>query len=1119
MSMQFIFGNSGSGKSYYLYKHIIEESIKFPEKNYIVLVPEQFTLQTQKEFVARHPKHGIMNIDVLSFARLAFRVLEESGENQRQVLDDEGKNLILRKISKKIESQLHVLKGNLKKPGYISEVKSVISELTQYNISPEKMDEMIESAEEKSYLYYKLQDIQLIYQEFEQYLKDKYITKEEILDLLCEKMDKSKMMRDSVVVLDGFTGFTPIQNKVIRKMCSVCSDVMVTVTMDKRENPFVLEDKYQLFAMGKQMVTSLSEIAKEEHVEIKTPVELYQKPVYRFRNAPALAFLEQEVFRARKNVYSEKQTNIKLYLARNPKEEAEYAAQKIRSLVRTRGYKYSDIAIIASDLKIYGDEIERIFESYKIPIFMDYKRSILLNPFVEYIRSLLSMAEKNFTGESVIRFLRTGLTDFTQTEIDLLENYLRALGIRGYKRWQEKWIRRGKYTTEEELELLNHLRVQFVEMVDEMILILKQKQKTVRDVSEALYYFFVREEIQRKLTEQEYIFANNGELALAKEYAQIYRVVMELLDRFVLLLGDEHISVKEYAELLESGMEEARIGVLPPGVDEVVIGDIERTRLKDIKALLLIGVNDTLIPGNVLKGGLLNERERTMFEENGIALAPGAKEKTYIQKFYLYLHMAKPTEELCLSCSRVSAEGKNLRPSYLIGEIKRLYPGISIFEMDKYGPEVLELTVESAKKYLINGLRDSEEMKKETWKTLYRWYSSRPEWKESVDCLVSASMYSKSEDSLTKRTAEKLFGLRDASVSRLERFAACAMAHFLTYGLNLKEREEYEFAALDFGNIFHAALEKYAKKVESVGVDWCEVGENERDQLIEDAIEESIIDYNNTLLHSTARNSYMIPRMKRMMKRTIWAMTKQLEHGDFRPAEHEISFGSGKIDRIDICQANDDVYVKILDYKTGNKEFDMVAFYHGLQMQLVVYMQEALKLEQKKHPGKNIIPAGIFYYHLKDPVVDRMPDKKSLEEAILKKLCVDGIINGNEEIISKMDKYFEKTSNVIPVSKTKNGYSKASKILDEEEFYELLEYAGNQRKELQDKMQSGMVDTNPYQIGSQTGCDYCQYQSVCGFDREIEGYEYHKLKHMSREDVMAAIICKNKKGEEEETCQ
>lgn len=1105
MSLQFIFGNSGSGKSHYLFEHIIKESMKFPENNYIVLVPEQFTMQTQKELVMRHPRHGIMNIDVLSFARLAFRVLEETGQGGKRILDDEGKNLILRKIAGKLEPSLKVLKGNLKKPGYISEVKSVISELTQYNISPEKMEEMKDIAEESSYLSYKLQDIQMVYQEFEKYLAEKYITKEEILDVLCQEMSKSRILKDSVVVLDGFTGFTPIQNKVLRQMLLYCKKVMVTVTMDKRENPYVLEDKYQLFALSKQMVTSLVNIAKSENILVEDPVELYEDPVYRFKEVPALAHLEKEIFRQGSKSYLEKQRNISIYCTQNPKEEVSCAAQKIRSLARNKGYRYREIAVIASDMNIYADEIERIFANYEIPIFMDYKRSILLNPFVEYIRSLIGMAEKNFSGESVIRFLRTDLTGFSQTEVDLLENYIRALGIKGYKKWQEKWIRRGKNTTEKELEVLNHLRVRFVEKVDEMVLILKQKRKTVRDVSEALYYFFVKEGIQEKIKNQEAIFEQNGELVLAKEYAQIYKVVLELLDKFVLLLGDEMISVREYAELLDAGMEEARIGVIPPGIDEVVVGDIERTRLKDVKALILLGANDTLIPGAVMNGGLLTERDRTRFEEEGIVLAPGAKEKTFIQKFYLYLHMTKPTQELCISFSKVSSEGKNLRPAYLISDLRKLFPNITVFDMGKYGMEAMELTPESGKEMVIKGLRSPEEMEKSSWKELYRWYRKNEKWRNQIENLVSASMYKKPEDSLTQKTAESLFNLRKASVSRLEKFAACACAHFLTYGLGLQEREVYEFVALDFGNIFHGALEKYARMVEKEGVDWTKVPDAKREEFIQTCIDESIVDYSNTLLYSSARNAYMIPRMKRMMGRTVWAMTKQLERSDFRPEGYEVSFGSGKIDRIDVCESEDEIFVKVLDYKTGNKEFDMAAFYHGLQIQLIVYMKEALTLEEKKHKGKKAVPAGVFYYHLKDPIVDKELDEAALEEAILKKLRLDGIVNASDAVIQKLDKEFTKTSSVIPVNKTGSGYGKASKVLTEEEFEAVLEFAEKRRGDLQEEMRQGNVDALPYQMGQQTGCDYCSYKNICGFDEQIEGFAYKELKKLSREEVLKKI--------------
>lgn len=1111
MSLQFIFGNSGSGKSHYLYEYIIRESIRFPDKNYIVLVPEQFTMQTQKELVMRHPRHGIMNIDVLSFARLAFRVMEETGESGRKVLDDEGKNLILRKIAGKLEPSLKVIKANLKKPGYTSEVKSVISELTQYNIQPEGMGPLFDAAADNMSLLLKLKDIQTVYSAFEQYLADQYITKEEILDVLSRVMGKSRILKDSVIALDGFTGFTPVQNKVLSEMLTYCSKVCVTVTMDERENPYVLKDKYQLFSLSKQMVKSLIELAQEKEVLVEESVCLYSRPVYRFRCNPALAHLESEVFRHAQEKYQKKTDRVRLYLAHNPADEVMCAAQRIRFLVRKKGYRYRDIAVIASDMNVYADEIEKNFARYHIPVFLDYKRNVLLNSFVEYVRSLLGIAEQNFSYESVFRFLRTGLAGFTSGEVDLMENYVLALGIRGYKKWQEKWIRRSAQTTEEDLETLNHLRVRLVEKMDGLMFVLKQRKKTVKDVTTALYEFLVQEEMQQKIKVQENQFAEAGELALAKEYSQIYRAVMELFDKFVGLLGDEYISLKEYSELLDAGLEEARVGVIPPSLDEVMAGDVERTRLKNIKALIFLGANDNLVPGIMPTKGLITEHDRERFENAGITLTPGTKEKTCIQKFYLYLHMTKPTEELTVSFSKVSAEGKSLRPSYLIGELKKIFPEVPIYDMDQYGPEVLELVPELGIDYLIEGLRKPQRQKDGIWQELYRWYLKDERWKKDVERLVNASRYRKREDSLAKETAEKLYGPWDPSVSRMEKFVACACAHFIAYGLRLKEREEYRFAALDFGNIFHSAMEKYALKLEKEQEGWTEISEADSRKLIEESVDESIVDYSNTVLYSSARNAYMIPRIKRMMRRTVWAMTRQLEKGQFRPEGYEVRFGSGKIDRIDTCETEDSVYVKILDYKTGTKTFDMAAFYHGLQLQLVVYMEEALKLEERKHPGKRVVPAGIFYYRIKDPVVEKQIDQEKLEEAIMKELRLDGLVNADEAVIQKLDQDFTAGSSVIPVSRTKNGLSKTSKTVNDEEFREILDYAAKKRNDLREKMLSGNAEAAPYEMGKQTGCDYCIYREICGFDDQIQGYEYRNLPVYTREEVLHKISGKGER--------
>ena len=538
MSLQFIFGNSGSGKSHYLYQQIVEESIRHPEKNYLVLVPEQFTMQTQKDLCMAHPRGGIMNIDVLSFGRLAHRVFEETGKERQPILDDEGKNLVLRKIAGNYEDELTVLKGNLKKQGYISEVKSVISEFTQYGIDFEQLDSFMEGLNSESYLYYKLKDIRKVYEGFEDYLHDKYITKEELLDVLSQNVAEAKMLKDSVIAMDGFTGFTPVQNRLIGELLKVCDKIMLTVEIDRREDPFVYKHPYQLFALSKQMVTSLTEVAQEVKVEIDEPVWLCKNPPYRFKENPEMAFLEEELFRYSRRKYSgEKMQSISLHEVHTPQEEAQYVAEEIRRLVREEGYRYREIAVIASDLNTYADSLEKACERYEIPVFMDHKKSILLNSFVEYLRSLLVMVEQNYTYESVFRYLRTSLCGFTRDEVDRLENYCLALDLKEFKKWDQVWVRKTPMTTKEELEELNHLRMRFVEKLTPLHTVLKKRKKTVKEITLAVYEYLVQEKIQEQLAELEQKFQEDGELALAKEYAQIYRIVLELFDKFVELLG------------------------------------------------------------------------------------------------------------------------------------------------------------------------------------------------------------------------------------------------------------------------------------------------------------------------------------------------------------------------------------------------------------------------------------------------------------------------------------------------------------------------------------------------------------------------------------------------------
>ena len=1106
MPLKFVFGSSGSGKSHYLYRCVIDESVRHPERNYIVLVPEQFTMQTQKDLVTMHERRGIMNIDVLSFKRLAYRVFEETGKGSLPVLDDEGKNLILRKIAGDYENRLHVLRGNVRKLGYISEVKSVISEFAQYDIGEDEIERVMELVGEKSRLYYKLADIQVLYRGFTEYLREKYITKEELLDVLSRAVRESELLKNSTIVLDGFTGFTPVQDRLLAELMKHCRSVMISVTMDQRENPYAYSHPYQLFALSKQMVTSLVKIAEREGIHLEEPVELYGRTPYRVRGNKALAFLEHHLFRYGSGKYAGEPQAVSVHIARNPKEEACAAAGRVRRFLREDGYRLRDVGVIVSDMEVYGDYLKRAFEMYDVPVFMDQKRSILLNSFVEYIRSLLHMVEQNFTYESVFRFLRTNLAGFTFEEVDELENYVIGLGIKGYKRWQERWIRHLRGMETEELERLNHYRTILVEKVDSLVFVLKQRKKSVKDITCALYDFMVREELQVRIARQEEIFKAAGRLSLAKEYAQIYRIIVDLFDKFVELLGEESVSLSEYCRLLDAGLEEARVGVIPPSVDQVVVGDMERTRLKDIKALVFVGANDVYLPGNLLRTGLLSEQDREKFARERLALSPGGKEKAYVQKFYLYLNLTKPSEALDIFYSRVSADGKSVRPSYLIQEICRLFPDICIQDEEEKGIRQQELTEEMGIGYLIRGFQGIGDGMDDAWSELYTWYKKAPGWQEKIEDFLQAGFYRMPSDSLTSQVAKRLYGEDfENSISRVERFCSCAFSHFLTYGLGLRERQEYEFQAVDLGNVCHRALERFSGKVEAGGGDWTQIAEEARKQYMDESVEEAIADYGNSVLYSSARNEYLIVRMKQMLERTVWALTRQLEAGDFKPSAYEMRFENGKIDRVDTCVDGDRIYVKVLDYKTGSKAFDVVSLYHGLQLQLMVYMDAAVKKETKKHPGQEVIPAGIFYYRIKDPLVDKA-EAGTVEDAVLKELKPDGLINLQEDVLRHLDHRMEGDSLVVPVKYNKNGsLSKGSKAVPPEEFGIMVRHAVNKAKEVRRRILQGEVEAVPYRKGQDTGCDYCGYRDVCGFDVKIPGCAYREIDKMSREEAIRAM--------------
>ena len=1127
MSLQFYFGPSGAGKSRQLYEEVIKRAQQNHKQNFLIVVPDQFTMQTQKDLVMLTKQGGIMNIDVLSFGRLGHRILEEVGHQDIPVLDDTGKSLVLQKVAADLKEELPTLGTLLHRQGYIHEVKSAISEFMQYGIGTEDVEQLISYAGNRGALVHKLKDLKVLYQGFTDYIHGNFITTEETLDVLRRSLHKSKILPGSVVIFDGFTGFTPIQNRLIQELMCICGEVIVTVTLGEGENPYQTDGEQKLFHLSKKTVADLEKLALEAGVPRKEDV--FIKSGARFQNAPALLHLEKNLFRYQVEAYQKEQQELQIFETVTPRDEVHQTTLYIRELLQKEGMAYRDIAVITGDLESYAPHVEEEFAQMGIPCFIDRTRGIVLNPMIEYIKSALELYLKDFSYEAVFHYLRSGMTDIPREDIDLLENYVIQTGIRGYHKWSRLFTHKTAAMQEEEepLQHLNGIREKIMEQVE---VLYRGNSGQAKMYVDSLYDFLMQNQVQQKLCDYEKFFEEQGDLSKAREYAQIYRLVMELLDQIYQLLGEETISLQEFSDILEAGFGEIEVGTIPQNVDRILVGDMERTRLKQVKVLFFLGINDGNIPKNASKGGIISDMDREFLCQSGLELAPSPRQQMYIQRLYLYLNMTKPSHRLYLSYSKINSAGKSIRPAYLIDTVKRMFPHLEV--QHPQNRSVLEQIVTPGEgvRYLAGQLREYAEgtlgeTARQEFFTIYQAYGEEAVC-EKRSLLTNAAFLRYQEKGLSKAVARALYGWRlENSVTRLETYAACAYHHFLQYGLHLKEREEFGFETVDMGNVYHAVLENFAGKLTEKGYTWFDFPEDFAGDTVKEALETYAATYGDTVLYSSARNEYAITRMGRILTRTVLTLQNQLKKGTFQPDHYELSFRfadnlesvnvalsqqekmhlQGRIDRIDVAEDEDRVYVKVIDYKSGNKQFDLAALYYGLQLQLVVYMNAAMELEAKKHPNKEVVPAALLYYHIEDPTVETPVEltEEELNQQILGKLRMNGVVNSEPDIVEKLDRYMQDKSDVIPVEKKKDGsFSARSSVMTGEELQMISNYVNYKIKNIGREMLDGCITVNPYEKGTSDACTYCAYRKVCGFDPSLPGYEKRMLDNLSKDEIM-----------------
>lgn len=1134
MALQLILGGSGYGKSRFMYEQLIQASREHPEFNYIVIVPEQYTLQVQKKVVSMHPDRGILNIDVVSFGRLAYRIFDELHMPEMLILEDIGKSMVLRRVMSAIASELTVLKGNIRKQGFVSEMKSAVSELLQYHVTPKQLRELSDEFSSQPMLSGKLHDIGCIFEAFKQAIEDKYMTAEELLDRFTAVVPQSQFLANSYIYLDEFTGFTPSQYKLLGELLRAARHVKIALTVDIRENFYETGAPFKLFYLTRETIHRLEKLCMAEHIERDEDIVL--KSAVRFKSEP-LEFMERRIYRGLKGgIYDKAVSDIRLVSAMNPSEELRFAAHQMQKLSRS-GVRFREMAVITGDLSVYGHVIEQELLQAHIPYFIDSRKSVLENGLVEFVRALLEVMNEDFNYESVFRYLKTGLSGVASDDIDRLENYVLATGVRGGSRWEKPFERRYKGLADGELELVNGTRAKVMTWLSPVRESLLASDRTAGSYAAVVLDFLKEHGLEAKMETLVTDFETMGEMALAREYSQIYSALTDILEKVISVLGSEPMNLKEFSDILDAGFGEAKVGIIPPALDQVTVGDLRRTRLDNIRVMFFVGVNDGIVPAGLKEGGLINDMDKEQLAAKHIELSPTAKQDACTDRFYIYTVLTKASEALYISFANVDVHGKPMRPSMLIAKVCGLFPKLEPLSCDGQTPDFDELYDDQAcMRALTAGFgacRDGKEDK--LWQQLYLWLKKRDG--ESVKRLCDAAFLHHEDDCLTKQAVYALYGnTLENSVTTLEKYASCAYAHFLMYGLQLKERAEYRIEAPDLGILFHSALELFSKKLEASEYTWHTVPDDFREQLAGACVEAVAEGSRNAILLDNYRNKFLIYRLVRMVRRTVWALQKQLQKGQFEPEDYELRFDrneeagtvdialsddevlrlKGTIDRLDTCEDEDNIYVKIVDYKSGAKKFDLIALYYGLQLQLIVYMDAAMDMKrQKSH--KTVIPAGVLYYHIDDPLIPAVTtegDAEAAQAALLAALKMNGLVNEDMSVIRMMDAGFEKESDVIPVSLNKDGtLSKKSGTASTEKFGALFNFTARTVRRLGRDILDGHIEVKPYKRASKgNACTYCAYRSVCGFDETVDGYSFKQLAELSAQAVWNEIC---KEGEDD----
>lgn len=1075
--LKLLLGRAGTGKTTEILGTMAREGERRPQ---LLIVPEQHSHDAERQLCAVGGNGVSLCAEVLSFTRLASRVFSVAGGLAEPVLDAGGRLLLMDVALKAVEDRLKVYVRPSRKPPFLTQLAATVNECKGANISPERLFEVAGQVEGES--GDKFYDLALICGAYEAYCEQRGADPRDKLTRLARALEGCPWGEGRDIYLDGFTDFTVQERQVLEKLVGQANSVTVALTCDGMAG-----DEEDVFGPARRTARRLLELAKRMGVESEVRVRSEKGAAV----ARGIARVEEHLFEAVLPVFEETPEGVELYRAMSPYSEVERAAAELARLAREEGYRYRDLAVTARSMEVYGPLITLIFPRYGLPVFLGGMDDVLQKPILTLVTGALDVVAGEYRYEDVFRYLKTGLTDLSRDEVDRLENYVLKWDIKG-----SRWTQAGEWnmhpegyggvwneTLKARVAELDGLRRRVAEPLERLR---RAKEKTGEGLALALYGFLEEIDLPRRLLERGAELRQGGEAALAAEYEQLWKLLCGALEQCAQLLGETGMDWEEFARLFKLVLSQYQVGAIPVSLDRVAAGEMPRLAHKHCKVLYLLGADDGAIPAVAPSPGLLVDEDRSLLAAFGLESAPRLTDKLWREMTIVYETCALPSDRLIVSYALAGEDGGKGQPSFLVKKLRQLFPGLVPLDERSLEKDFRMTALRPALE--LAGLRPG----------LGRALKEVPGCAPLVERMERAATMERG--SLTRPTVEALYGRHvPMSASRMDKYKSCHFSYFMQYGLGAKARKGAEFAATDYGTFVHYVLENVLRERKGREVP----GREQVSAVVKRYVEEQL----GGLAGETARFRYLFRRLEKTVYAVVKNVCEELENSEFQPVAFELGFGkkgelppveltvdgvtlsvSGVVDRVDAWEKDGRLYLRVVDYKTGRKSFDLTDVWNGLGLQMLLYLFTLTEDGKTLFGDRELVPAGVLYLPARDLPVggSRTMTEEERQKKVDEQLRRKGLVLDDEAVLSAMERG-EEGFRFLPLKMKKSGEIGGEALVSAERLGKLERHTRQILRDIAAELAAGNIAADPFWQGPQhNACQWCEYAAACQF-REGRG--------------------------------